>query len=611
MFEKCNVIEGSLKIQIEECGKAEEFTKAFGNIREITGYLLIRFSPTFTSLHMFKNLEIIHGEELVNGRYALSVMELENLRQLFKQNITIKNGLINFESNPKLCFNKITEFVKSVGLENNITENGISKYSNGENAICEAPVLLQNLNDNSDERIFTLSFTGFKTTNINHTKLLGYKIYYKKVDKIDPDMEIGDDNNACDRWESKFVTNAYARFENLEINTIYAYYIHTKVITHPEAKNAVSKLLFHKTPFKTPEMPRIKRYEAIGPNKILLEWDPPIKPNGIITHYTVMWNAKSIGNNGIGHDSFENNCTFKFNKLKFFSQNFFHSEIQKCHNIEATESEESRNEGTEFEDSVLNVIYPPPNIRKPIEEYYFDQYSLLENDPETFIEKCEEKYPEIINENKTYGRSNISTTRVILSGLFHYTEYYIQIIACQDITVPENFCSKQAASRIIRTHPIPENNIVDLNTINVLPYLINGTEQEDSRIINWKIPENPNGAILGFRYKISTTNFEIDRQISKEDYKKSNGILIQGLQNGLYSAEIRTISSAGISEANVKKEFIKIHVFNWEIFLYKWLPLVVVVSGFIFVVCRFCMEKGSKKHTQKVIPSEGQKILLL
>uniref|UniRef100_A0AC35FC82 Receptor protein-tyrosine kinase n=1 Tax=Panagrolaimus sp. PS1159 TaxID=55785 RepID=A0AC35FC82_9BILA len=366
MFEKCNVIEGSLEIQIEKCGKAEEFTKAFGNIREITGYLQIRFSPTFTSLHMFKNLEIIHGEELVNGRYALSVMELENLRQLFKQNITIKNGLINFESNSKLCFNKITEFVKSVGLENHITENDISKYSNGENAICDAPILLQNLNDNSDERIFTLSFTGFNTTNLNHTKLLGYKIYYKKVDKIDPNMEIGDDSNACDRWESKFVNSGYARFENLEINAIYAYYIQTKVIKHPEAKNAVSKLLFHKTPFKTPEMPRLKKYEAIGPNKILLEWDPPIKPNGIITHYTVMWNAKSIGNNGIGHDSFEKDLHSQSSTTSpSLSSKRDSSEIQKCHNIEATENEESQNEGTEFEDSVLNVIYPGQVLRLP------------------------------------------------------------------------------------------------------------------------------------------------------------------------------------------------------------------------------------------------------
>uniref|UniRef100_A0AC35G3P7 Fibronectin type-III domain-containing protein n=1 Tax=Panagrolaimus sp. PS1159 TaxID=55785 RepID=A0AC35G3P7_9BILA len=642
IFSKCSIIKGKLEISVQNNGqsaKAEEFTKAFGNIRSchLKKYLQIRFSPTFTSLHMFKNLEIIHGEELVNGRYALSVMELENLRQLFspevEKKLKIKNGLVSFQNNNKLCYNRIMEFVSNIELDQNVTENDISKYSNGEKAICEEVPL--------HIKIGYIAYFGFRiewkkfdATDMDHRKFLGYLVYHKKVDKIDSKLQIDDDRSECgDSWKKEFlpvdnndnVTDVKHLVENLDPNSIYAYYVQTKTVHHPGARNAISKIGFVKTLFNTPEMPRLKKYEAIGPNKILLEWDPPIKPNGIITHYTVMWNAKSIGNNGIdpcGSHSEEKSSLLASQPSPSEDTCPADKGCCKCNDTNSSGQEKSvlseyDEKSEEIDSAKSTLLMPkepaeltdPPSTSKARTLRSIASPKQLQKPKE--LNKDRGAYPEIINENKTFGRSNISTTRVILSGLFHYTEYYIQIIACQDITVPENFCSKQAASRIIRTHPIPENDIIDLNTIKVYPYLINGTEQEDSRIISWKIPENPNGAILGFRYKISATTFEIDHKISKEDYEKSNGILIQGLQNGLYSAEIRTISSAGISEESVKKEFFKIHVFNWEIFFYKWLPLVVVVSGFIFVVCRFCMEKVSKKHTQKVIPLKEQKVPLL
>uniref|UniRef100_A0A914Z2C1 receptor protein-tyrosine kinase n=1 Tax=Panagrolaimus superbus TaxID=310955 RepID=A0A914Z2C1_9BILA len=143
-YSECNIIDGNLDISIQiggQVAKAEKFTEALGNIREITGYLSVRFWPALTSLHMFKSLEIIHGEQLYNNRYALAVFEMENLRQLFntdiEQNIQIKNGLVSFQNNPKLCYNRIFQFITHVGLDKNVSDNDISKYSNGEKAICE------------------------------------------------------------------------------------------------------------------------------------------------------------------------------------------------------------------------------------------------------------------------------------------------------------------------------------------------------------------------------------------------------------------------------------------------------------------------------------------
>lgn len=255
---------------------------------------------------MFKSLQVIHGTELASDRYALTVFEMESLRQLFspevEKTIEIKNGLVSFQNNPQLCPKKIMKFVSQVGLENNVTDNDISKYSNGDKAICEE-VPLEVKVMTSFHFGFTLSWKNFNTTDMDQRKFFGYLIYYKKVDKVDPTMDIDDNRAACgDSWQMKFVANnekdeekqnTTEMVENLEPNSIYAFYVQTKTVHHPGARNAISKIGFAKTVFTTPDMPRLKRYEARGHDKIILEWDPPIKANGIITHYNVAWYAKT------------------------------------------------------------------------------------------------------------------------------------------------------------------------------------------------------------------------------------------------------------------------------------------------------------------------------
>lgn len=65
-----------------------------------------------------------------------------------------------------------------------------------------------------------------------------------------------------------------------------------------------------------------------------------------------------------------------------------------------------------------------------------------------------EAWPTIHNENVTSGSYNVTSTKLVITGLVHYTEYHIQVVACQDVTAIENYCSKQASSRFVRTDPI-------------------------------------------------------------------------------------------------------------------------------------------------------------
>lgn len=111
------------------------------------------------SLHMFKKLRVIRGDHLWRDtyesfcailnisshfRYALVLFENQNLRQLFntrRQPLRIVRGKVSMQNNRMLCYSKIDAFLGHVGLRENVTENDVSKYSNGDKAICKYPLI--------------------------------------------------------------------------------------------------------------------------------------------------------------------------------------------------------------------------------------------------------------------------------------------------------------------------------------------------------------------------------------------------------------------------------------------------------------------------------------
>ncbi|KAI1731772.1 receptor L domain-containing protein [Ditylenchus destructor] len=283
-FSKCNMIEGNLELDMRigmESTSAEKFTEAFGDIEEITGYLLIRFSSAFMSLHMFKKLRVIHGQQLWKNMYALVVFENQNLHQLFNlenKQMQIMRGKVSFQNNRMLCYKKIEAFLDHVGLKENVTENDVSPFSNGDKAICdEIPLevkIVQVYNYG-----FVVSWVPFNTSDMDHRKFLGYQIFYKKVDHEDPNMSIDDDRSACsDTWNMHFVTdgadtpggemltvddhnpNVLLRGElinqGVDANTLYAVYVQTRLVNHPGARNAISKIHFVRTTFGVPDPPK-------------------------------------------------------------------------------------------------------------------------------------------------------------------------------------------------------------------------------------------------------------------------------------------------------------------------------------------------------------------
>jgi hypothetical protein len=140
-YKNCNIIIGNLEVEIRTGKTGPVLTEAFGAIEEITGYLLVRFTQSLVSLHMFKNLSTIRGETLYQNTYALVVVENANLKQLFnieRQPLHIMHGKVSLQNNGLLCYHRVEAFLNHLNLSSEITDNDVSKYSNGDKAICKS-----------------------------------------------------------------------------------------------------------------------------------------------------------------------------------------------------------------------------------------------------------------------------------------------------------------------------------------------------------------------------------------------------------------------------------------------------------------------------------------
>lgn len=88
---------------------------------------IVRSFPLI-SLNFLKNLRIIHGNILESQRYALLLLDNQNIQELWDWNdnrkLEIPNGTIFFHFNPKLCIEKIQKLVEIANLKQP-TENDV------------------------------------------------------------------------------------------------------------------------------------------------------------------------------------------------------------------------------------------------------------------------------------------------------------------------------------------------------------------------------------------------------------------------------------------------------------------------------------------------------
>ncbi|VDK48131.1 unnamed protein product [Anisakis simplex] len=699
-FKKCNVIEGYLEIELRsglDSAAIEKVGEAFGSIEIIEGYLLIDFSVSFVSLNMFKRLRLIKGNTLWRDRYALAVFENPNLRQVFdieRQPLKIGNGTVLFQNNRMLCYNRIKALIDHIGLTD-VKENDVSYYSNGDRAICNETTFEVRTEDVHSFG-FMISWVAFNTTDMDHRKFLGYQVFYKKVDGPDPNLTIDDDRSACsDSWQMHFEPEKGNAKEGLnrgtglfsvESNTwpvftcfeLYAYYVQTKLINHPGARNAISKIHFVKTLFSPPDPPKDVRGRSTKHDQMDLEWDPPLRPNGDITHYIVKWqpflsDSTSVAGHvcddkaGAGRRHFRDP-----NRLPTVAVSTATEQqpvcskqpgccdcnaLKKQGSVDISAEEMEKNGEAAFENAVQNLVFVP-QIRKrgkciagrrgeilfiaqtpfvykqrlmvPMNELFIFSdmnrnggtvrrvrrskrtinTSSSQNHKQDLLSNEERLYGDQkailitqneVNESLSIYRAevdtatheiNVTTRHLTITGLRHYTQYQIWIRACQNVSAPGGYhCSQRPGYLVVQTAPIPENDLVDNSTIEVIN-TTSPTSDQRSRKITWIEPSNPNGAILAYKVKVIAEDREqtpVTQCVKASDFRHQGGVTFHGLSDGIYRVEVRTITLASLALASTDEVAVSRSLFSvfTKPFFTKW------VISLIFLIIFLVLTIGS------------------
>uniref|UniRef100_A0A914ZU15 receptor protein-tyrosine kinase n=1 Tax=Parascaris univalens TaxID=6257 RepID=A0A914ZU15_PARUN len=652
-FKKCNVIEGYLEIELRtgfDSAAVEKVGEALGSIEVIEGYLLIDFSISFVSLNMFKRLRLIKGNTLWRDRYALAIFENPNLRQIFdieRQPLSIGNGTVLFQNNRMLCYNRIKAFIDHVGLTD-VKENDVSYYSNGDRAICNETTFEVRTEDVHSFG-FMISWVAFNTTDMDHRKFLGYQVFYKKVDGPDPNLTIDDDRSACsDSWQMHFEPEKGNAKEGLnrgtglfgvESNTWYAYYVQTKLINHPGARNAISKIHFVKTLFSPPDPPKDVRGRSTKADQMDLEWDPPIRPNGDITHYVVKWqpftgDSSAVAGHvcddkaGAGRRHFKDPQRVTVAVPSATEQPVCSKQpgccdcnsLKRSGSVDISAEEMEKNGEAAFENAVQNLVFvqhdtnrnsgvarrvrrgrraltSSPLITSPAEKLYGDQKAILITQNE-------------VNETLSIYRAeidtathkiNVTTRHLTITGLRHYTQYQIWIHACQNVSAPGGYhCSQRPGYLVVQTAAIPENDLVDNRTIEV----INATTPDDdqrTRKITWVEPSNPNGVILAYKVKVIAEDREqtpVAQCVKASDFRHQGGVTFRGLSDGVYRVEVRTITVASLSLASTDEVAIAcslFSVFRQPLFTKGVIALIIFIIFLILTICALIAYYFSQK----------------
>ncbi|VDP09836.1 unnamed protein product [Soboliphyme baturini] len=268
-----------------------------GEIREITHYLKLSFSPSFVSLSMFQKLRVIRGAELWNGTYAIAIFENSHLSKLWKldsgpEKLQIEQGKLLFHNNPRLCYSVIMELADVVNLRNEIHEYDVSPISNGNEAVCEElNITFKCALVGRDTVVIELD--KYNTTGMDQRMFLGYQLYYRPVET--ENISIFEDRDAChDSWKMQFVQPLVngAMVTNLMPYTLYAFYVKTLMVNSPGAKGGISEVLYIRTTFGPPSHVLLKEVESVSESSIFLRWEAPLVPNGQITHYMISYFPK-------------------------------------------------------------------------------------------------------------------------------------------------------------------------------------------------------------------------------------------------------------------------------------------------------------------------------
>jgi insulin receptor len=521
-------------------------------------------------------------------------------------------------SNPKLCISEIDKLRDIAGLHNNTTDE-ISYVSNGNKVTC----IVIKMNASSlviNSTSVTIYWDSFHMPKGRGT-LLGYTVHY--VETIDNSVTLETDNDACgvDNWRVAYVvlaTNQSTAAVRMSHNithlkpfTQYAYYVKTYV-TPSATEEGRSSIQHFRTYPDRPSIPRYIRAYSNSSSEIILRWQPPLFPNGEISHYIILGWRHFDDTKLLDQRDY---CQIPLEYHKGDDeQSLLDESEQKDHCCKPI----SRETCFSNNDSNFNFIYTQESVNE--EQDSCDQQTSMYN---------------ILYSSRLYGngggiydsvdladghfiqKSEENTTTAVLKGLHHFSKYTLKVVACRknryggiDIEWNDRHCSP-ASQITTRTRKMETADYIDSSFVKV-------TVESGTVRVFWLEPSDPNGVVLTYHVEYRRTDIinikPVVVCVTKLQFEKAkNWFVLNNMAPGKYALRIKATSLAGESKyTNAAKFAVRIEnvipSHRSEIFV---LLSVIIPVLILFFCLSYLLWKKTKANDFTIVTSANPEYVSL
>uniref|UniRef100_A0A452RE49 Tyrosine-protein kinase receptor n=1 Tax=Ursus americanus TaxID=9643 RepID=A0A452RE49_URSAM len=543
----CTHVEGSLIVNLRQGYNLElELQHSLGLIETITGFLKIKHSFALVSLGFFKNLKLIRGDAMVDGNYTLYVLDNQNLQQLgswVAAGLTIPVGKIYFAFNPRLCLEHIYRLEEVTGTRGRQNKAEINPRTNGDRAACQTRTLRFVSNVTQADSIL-LRWERYEP--LEARDLLSFIVYYKESPFQNATEHIGPDACGTQSWNLLDVELPLSRTQEPGVTlaplkpwTQYAVFVRAITLTTAEDsphQGAQSPIVYLRTLPAAPTVPQDVISTSNSSSHLLVRWKPPTQRNGNITYYLVLW--QRLAEDG---DLYLNDYCHRGLRLP-------------TSNSDPRFDREDGELETEMEPGCCPCQHTPSGqVLPPLEAQEASFQKKFENflHNAITIPKCGQTRGRDSGRHRRsagalrLGGNNsdfeiqedkVPRERAVLSGLRHFTEYRIDIHACNHAAHTVG-CSA-ATFVFARTMPHKADGIPGKVAWEAA--------SKSSVLLRWLEPPDPNGLILKYEIKYRRLGEEATVLcVSRLRYAKFGGVQLALLPPGNYSARVRATSLAG------------------------------------------------------------------
>ncbi|NXR67417.1 INSRR protein, partial [Rhadina sibilatrix] len=487
---------------------ASELQSSLGLIETITGFLKIKHSFALVSLSFFKNLKLIRGDSMVDGNYTLYVLDNQNLQQLWDWShhvLSIPVGKMYFAFNPKLCLAEIYRMEEVTGTKGRQNKAEINPRTNGDRASCKTQTLRFISNVTESDRIF-LKWERYRPPE--YRDLLSFIVYYKESPFQNVSEYVGQDACGAQSWNVLDVDLPLSSEQepgvtllNLRPWTQYAIFVRAITLTTAEeGRNygAQSEVVYIRTMPAAPTVPRDVISMSNSSSHIVVRWKPPTQRNGNIAYYLVLWQqlAEDV-------ELYINDYCHKGLKLPTSSAD---TRFGFGDGAEGEQEAEERCCPCRPADGQLRVEGEAESFQKKFENFLHNSITIprtpkQRRDVVAVTSPANASSAEPLAPGQPGGEpkphfqifeDKVVRDRAVLSRLRHFTEYRIDIHACNHAAHTVG-CS---AATFVFARTMPE-----LQADNIPGNVTWEPAGKNSVLLRWEEPRNPNGLILKYEIK--------------------------------------------------------------------------------------------------------------